>query len=312
MTIFLILAATFAAVCLMTYGALTLRAQKLALSHRFKKPKAEADPFVSLRKKERQTKVKNRLMEWISSFGRLAMKDKGGDASLSDLRLTLIKAGFRHSSAAAAFFGIRVLLAMFLPAVSLFVFWLKGQPLNMNVMVAALLCGIGYYIPKYVLKFLAKQRMDRIDRTLPDVLDLMIVSMEAGLSLQATLNRVAEEIKRLSKDFHRELSIANAELRAGIPRDVALKNLAERTGVPSVKSLVALMLQSEKMGASITQSLRNHATFVRVQRAQRAEEIAAKMPVKIVFPTLFCIFPSIFIVILGPAAISIYRNLVSQ
>ncbi len=312
MVVILILAATFVAVCLMTYGLLALREQQRAISDRFKKPKKEADPLLALRKKERQNKVKNRLVEWVSSFGKLALKDKETEASLPDLRLTLIKAGFRHSAAPAVFFGVRILLALFFPAVSLLVLWLKGQPLNMNVMVAAILCGIGYYSPKYVVNYLAAARQDRLDRALPDVLDLMIVSMEAGLSLQATLNRVADEIKRLSKDFHRELSLANAELRAGIPKDVALKNLAERTGVPSVKSLVSLMLQSEKMGASISQSLRNHATFVRVQRAQRAEEVAAKMPVKIIFPTLFCIFPSVFIVILGPAAISIYRNLIAQ
>lgn len=312
MTVLLILAATFATVCLMTYGVLMLRAQKRALSERFKKPKKGADPLVALRKQERQTKVKNRMMEWISSFGKLALKDKEMESSLPDLRSTLIKAGFRHSSAPAAFFGIRILLALLLPAMSLLLLWLQGQPLNMNIMVASILCGIGYYAPRFAVTHLAAARQDRIDRALPDVLDLMIVSMEAGLSLQATLNRVAEEVKRLSKDFHWELSIANAELRAGIPRDVALKNLAERTGVASVKSLVSLMLQSERMGASISQSLRNHATYVRVQRAQRAEEIAARMPVKIIFPTLFCIFPSIFIVILGPAVISIYRNLLSQ
>jgi tight adherence protein C len=138
----------------------------------------------------------------------------------------------------------------------------------------------------------------------------MIVSMEAGLSLQATLNRVADESNRISKELSRELQVTNAELRAGISRDTALKNLGERTGVQSVKSLVALMIQSERMGASISHALRNHASYTRVQRAQRAEEIAAKMPIKIVFPTLLCIFPSIFIVILGPAGISIYRTLV--
>ncbi len=157
-----------------------------------------------------------------------------------------------------------------------------------------------------------KQRQNRIDRALPDVLDLMIVSMEAGLSLQSTLNHVADEVKRISKDFHGELRITNAEMSTGIPRDNALRNMGERTGVQSVKSLIGLMIQSEKMGASISQSLRTHADFVRVQRAQKAEEMAAKLPIKIIFPTLVCMFPAIFIVILGPAAIQIYHTLLKK
>jgi tight adherence protein C len=182
----------------------------------------------------------------------------------------------------------------------------------MNLGIALAAAILGYYLPNYILRGALNRRQERIDRTLPDVLDLMIVSLEAGLSLQSTLNHVSEEVRRISKDLQQELRITNAELRTGIPRDNALKNLGERTGVQSVKSLVALMIQSEKMGASIAQSLRTHADFVRVQRGQRAEELAAKMPIKIIFPTLFCIFPSIFIVILGPAAFQIYRALVAK
>jgi tight adherence protein C len=137
----------------------------------------------------------------------------------------------------------------------------------------------------------------------------MIVCMEAGLALQGTFVRVAEEIKSLSKDLHNELQITNAELRAGIPRETALKNLAERTGVQSIRSLVNLMVQSEKMGTSIAETLRTQANFTRVQRAQRAEEIAAKLPVKILFPMMVFIMPTLFIVILGPGAINISRNL---
>ena len=183
---------------------------------------------------------------------------------------------------------------------------------SMNLAIVMGLAALGYYLPKYILQKALKQRQNRIDRTLPDVLDLMIVAMEEGLSLQSTLNHVADEVKRISKDFHGEQRITNAELRTGIPRDNALKNMGERTGVQSVKSLIGLMIQSEKMGASISQSLRTHADFVRVQRAQKAEEMAAKLPIKIIFPTLLCMFPAIFIVILGPAAIQIYHTLLQK
>jgi tight adherence protein C len=137
----------------------------------------------------------------------------------------------------------------------------------------------------------------------------MIVSMEAGLALQATLVRVAEEVRSISKELYKELQFTNAELRTGSSRDTALKNLAERTGVPSIKSLVSLILQSEKMGTSIAEALRTHADFIRVQRAQKAEEIAAKMPVKILFPMMLCIMPVLFIIIIGPGAIRISRTL---
>jgi tight adherence protein C len=231
---------------------------------------------------------------------------------ISDLRLTLIQAGFRYTNAVAVFYGIKAISTILLPLIYLAYVMGASKVSTINLSIAMAAAALGYYLPNYLLKRALNKRQDRIDRALPDVLDLMIVSMEAGLSLQSTLNHVAEEVLRISKDFYRELRITNAELRTGIPRDNALKNLGERTGVQSVKSLIALMIQSEKMGASIAQSLRTHADFVRVQRAQRAEELAAKMPIKIIFPTLLCIFPAIFIVILGPAAIQIYHVLLKK
>jgi tight adherence protein C len=201
---------------------------------------------------------------------------------------------------------------MFFPLCYLIYMMWTSKVTTMNLGIALVAAALGYYIPNYILRRSLHRRQDRIDKALPDVLDLMIVSMEAGLSLQSSLNHVAEEVRRISKDLQQEFRITNAELRTGIPRDVALKNLGERTGVQSIKSLIALMIQSEKMGASIAQSLRTHADFVRVQRGQRAEELAAKMPIKIIFPTLFCIFPAIFVVILGPAAIQIYRSLIAK
>ncbi len=306
----LIMVATFISVCLLTYGLFVFLSSRRSVKERFAKRKKEDDPLLKLRRADKKSRLKNRFISYISSFGKFAVKDEKEDFSeTSSLRMTLIRAGFRHSSSPAVYFGLRVLLAVGLPLIfMLYVVFFKRGADSFSLMSALILSAIGYYGPVYGLKFIANRRMDRIDRALPDVLDLLIVSMEAGLSLQASLNRVAAECGRLSRELSRELEITNAELRAGIPRDIALKNFADRTGVQSVKSLVALMIQSEKMGASISQSLRTHASFSRVQRAQKAEEIAAKMPVKIVFPTLFCIFPALFIVILGPAAISIYRN----
>jgi tight adherence protein C len=119
---------------------------------------------------------------------------------------------------------------------------------------------------------------------------------------------VSDEVKGISTDLYRELQLTNAELRTGLAREVALKNLGERTGVQNVKALVGLMIQSDRMGASIVQALRTHASFLRVQRSQKAEERAAKLPVKIMFPLLLCIFPAIFVVVLGPAVIQLSKN----
>jgi tight adherence protein C len=177
-----------------------------------------------------------------------------------------------------------------------------------HLMVAFLAAASGFYMVPYLLRLLTSRRQDRIDKALPDVLDLLIVCMEAGLSLQATINRVSDEVKSISIDLYKELQLTNAELRTGINREIALRNLGERTGVQNVKALVGLMIQSDRMGASIVQSLRTHAAFLRVQRSQRAEERAAKLPVKILFPLLLFIFPAIFVVVLGPAAIKITKS----
>jgi tight adherence protein C len=225
------------------------------------------------------------------------------------LKSTLFQAGFRHPNAPAIYFGLRTLCAFLLPLPFMFLNIWQGKSAFTILMFAFLLAAAGYFLPTYALKVSLRRRQDRLDRALPDVLDLMIVCMEAGLALQGTFLRVAEEIKSLSKDLHNELQITNGELRAGIPRETALKNLAERTGVQSIKSLVGLMVQSDRMGTSIADTLRTQADFTRVQRAHRAEEIAAKMPVKILFPMMLFIMPALFIVILGPGAINISRNL---
>jgi tight adherence protein C len=306
--------AVFSAVGLLTFGLLLYSGTRREMAERFAKSKTGMTPMV--RRDSKASNLKERILEIISSFGKMTLgqgkENEKEKAKVSDLRLTLIQAGFRYTNAVAVFYGFKVISTILLPlAYMVYVVWTsKFNTVNLAVTIGA--AALGFYLPNYILRRCLNGRQDRIDKALPDVLDLMIVSMEAGLSLQSTLNHVADEVRRISKDFHRELRITNAELRTGIPRDNALKNLGERTGVQSVKSLIALMIQSEKMGASIAQSLRTHADFVRVQRAQRAEELAAKMPIKIIFPTLFCIFPAIFIVILGPAAIQIYRTLIKQ
>jgi tight adherence protein C len=304
--IYLVWIASFSTVSLLTYGLFIYTRSRRVLKDRFRKPEAQILPALRRGDTSGPNSLKKAFLNWVSSLGRLALKDPGG---MSELRNILIQAGYRHPNAPAIYFGLRALAAFTLPLPYLLYPLLRGKTSVVTLVVAFLLALAGYFLPNYLLQVRLRQRQDRIDKALPDVLDLMIVSMEAGLSLQATLIRVAEEVRHISRDIYAELQITNAELRTGISRDTALKNLGERTGVQSVKSLVALMIQSDRMGSSISQALRTHADFIRVQRAQKAEEIAAKLPVKILFPLMLCIMPALFIVILGPAGIQIAKTL---
>jgi tight adherence protein C len=269
---------------------------------RFKTTTAKAMP---LYQRESSGNLMKRLLGWVSSCGKFATKDK---ENTYKLRFSLIQAGFRHPKGTAIYFGFQVLGAFFVPMPYLLLNAMHGTMTSGNLIICLLLAGAGFYLPQLSLKFITRRRKDRIDKGLPDVLDLLIVCMEAGLSLQATINRVADEVRPISVDLHNELTLLNAELRTGISREMALKNMGERTGVQNVNSLVGMMVQSDKMGTSISQALRVHSAFLRTHRAQKAESQAAKLPVKIMFPMLMFIFPAVFVVVLGPSVIHIMHN----
>jgi tight adherence protein C len=293
---------TFAAAAFLTYGILSYYNSRRMVRDRFKKVSTDSMPLIY---RDEVNSLKKRFLDWISSLGKFAVET---DKDNSKLRQTLIQAGFRHPKGPAIYFGLRILLGFLLPMIYLLANAMHGTMTRGNLMFCFLAAGVGFYCGPYIMKLITNRRQDRIDKALPDVLDLLIVCMEAGLSLQATINRVSDEVKSISLELYKELQLTNAELRTGIHREVALKNLGERTGVQNVKALVGLMIQSDRMGASIVQSLRTHAAFLRVQRAQKAEEKAAKLPVKILFPMLMFIFPSIFVVVIGPAIIQITKS----
>ncbi len=293
--------ASFVTGTFFVYGVLHYTGSRRLVKDRFKKATATAMPLYQ-REKGNWTK---RFLEWVSSWGKFATKDK---EHTFKLRYALIQAGFRHPKGTAIFFGFQALGAFFLPLPYLLFNAMQGKMTSGNLMICLMLAAAGFYLPQYGLKFITNKRKDRIDKALPDVLDLLIVCMEAGLSLQATINRVSDEVRPISLDLHNELTLLNAELRTGINRETALKNMGERTGVQNVNSLVGMMIQSDRMGTSISQALRVHSAFLRTQRAQKAEEQAAKLPVKIMFPMLLFIFPSVFVVVLGPAVINIMQS----
>lgn len=172
-----------------------------------------------------------------------------------------------------------------------------------------LLALIGFYLPNFWLRRKVDRRKEKILRGLPDALDLMVVCAEAGVGLDAAIQRVGEEMKLANRPLSEEFRLLNLELRAGKQRRDALKNLALRTDLDDVRSLVTLLVQTERFGTSIAQALRVHSDSMRTKRFQRVEEVAAKLPVKLLFPLIFFIFPSLFVVILGPAILKVYRTL---
>ena len=229
---------------------------------------------------------------------RVGNKVPRSPAEMGKLRLRLVQAGFRSEEALTIFFGLRVALAFA-------GFGLCATPvlIHPNTALALGALGFGYVGPGIVLARLAKRRQHRIRLSLADALDLLVVSVEAGLGLDQALLRVGEELEFAYPDLSDELKLVNLELRAGKGRVDALRNLGERTGVDDLASLCTMLIQTDKFGTSVAQSLRVHSETLRTKRRQRAEEAAAKTGVKMVFPLVFCIFPSIWVVTIGPAAI---------
>jgi tight adherence protein C len=234
----------------------------------------------------------------VKTLKHLAKYAPQSPSELGKLQQRLVAAGYRNRDARTIFIGIRL-------AFALLTFFVASSPLvgRPNVFLALGMAALGYLLPSMVLGRMAKKRQHRIRLSLADVLDLLVVSVEAGLGLDQALQRVGEELATTHKDLSDELRLVNLEMRAGKARQEALRNLADRTGVDDLSSLAAMLIQTDKFGTSVAQSLRVHSDTLRTKRRQRAEEAAAKTGVKMVFPLVFCIFPAIFVVTIGPAAI---------
>ncbi len=260
-----------------------------------------------------QSPIKNRLLGWVADVTRpiskLSMPEEGFEKS--SIRLRFVHAGIRNATAAAAFFGIKTLLTLGLPLLGFVALTLSGSPLKGNTLLLSMLAfaAVGYYGPNMVLSHLVKVRQREIFESFPDALDLMTVCVEAGLGTEAAMMRVADDLQLKSPALADEMRLVNLELRAGADRERALRNLAIRTGVEEVDGFVTMISQAERFGTSIAASLRIHAEMLRTRRRQRAEEAAAKIALKLLFPLIFCIFPSLMVVLMGPAMIQIYRVL---
>jgi len=251
-----------------------------------------------LGERKEEVEVKPRFQRLLGFVKRVGDKAPRSPKEMGSLRLRLVQAGYRRDDAITLFFGIRICVALGL--FGLFSTSILGRP---NMMFALCGLGLGYILPGMVLARLAKRRAHKIRLALADMLDLLVVSVEAGLGLDQAMMRVASELGLAYPDLSDELRLINLELRAGKPRSEALRHMADRSGVDDLSSLVTMLIQTDKFGTSVAQSLRVYSETLRTKRRQRAEEAAAKTGVKMVFPLVLCIFPSIWIVTIGPAAI---------
>jgi tight adherence protein C len=238
----------------------------------------------------------------LVSLGKYLPANSGKESSS---RLLAIRAGYRGPNAIFVVRGVKVLLPIGF-AVLVFASGIyRGNPL-MILLTAAV---AGYLLPELWLGWRVRARQHRLRKGLPDALDLLVLCIEAGLGLDQALLRVSEELQITHRELSEELQLVNLEMRVGKTRLEALRELARRTGLEDIKALVAMLIQTERFGTSIAQSLRVHGDDLRVRRRQRAEEMGAKTSVKMVPPLVFFIFPALMVVILGPAVLTLLRQL---
>ena len=241
----------------------------------------------------------------LESLSKLSVPEGGWQGSQG--RLKFIRAGFREASAAQAYYAAKTALTLVLPlllALVISAVW-PATPYPRLAMYVLLLAALGYYLPDLYLRFLTHRRADEMRDTLPDLIDLLVICTESGLGMDAAINRVSQEIARSSKTLAEEFYLAALEIRAGAGRPAALKNLALRVDLEDLHGLVSMLVQADRFGTSLAESLRIQSEVMRTKRMQRAEEIAAKVPVKMLIPLIFFIFPSLLTVLIGPAVIQI-------
>ena len=223
-------------------------------------------------------------------------------------RRLLMASGYREDGALAAFFGFRALALVGCVLVALAC--LPFIPIYALRIVAVVFGGIlGMFLPGIILDMMVSARQERLRLSLPDALDLMVICVEAGLGLDQAISNVSKELSATHADIADEFGLINAEMRAGKRRVDALRNLADRTGEPELRKLVAILIQTDRFGTSIADSLRTHSDYMRIRRRQEAEERAAKVGVKLVFPIFLCILPAMLCVVAGPGILQLFKQL---
>jgi tight adherence protein C len=275
-------------------------------------------PGKMLRQLGRPVITHNRLVEdggepeastLVTVLHQIGSKIPSSETETAALRTELIRAGFRAEGAATVFYGLRIVTTLVMLALS--VMLEPKMPPNPIMKVALLVsgCAAGWILPRFFLEKKVAKRQLIVKLSLPDALDLLVVSVEAGLGLDQAIQHVARELQVSHPQLSEEMSLVTLEMRAGKRRSEALRNFAERTGEPEIQKLVAILIQNDRFGTSMGESLRNHSDFLRTRRRQEAEERAGKVGVKLVFPIFFFILPSMLIVAAGPGILQIFKYL---
>lgn len=257
------------------------------------------DPSLSLIENNPMTTMAERVAEPLNRIVPISAVEA------AKLQKQLLQAGYRSPDAATAFRAIQISLVIAMPTLVAMVCLMLERPLNNFFIWGIIGAAFGFYLPKYVLLKKTTARQRRITWALADMMDLMVVAVEAGLALNGALNRVGDELKELHPDMHYELDLVNLEIRVGRSREDALRNLAERTGVDDIRSFVALLIQADRYGSSIAKAVRIFADSLRTKRRQRAEQASQKAALKLIFPLTLFLFPVIILVILGPALLNL-------
>jgi tight adherence protein C len=233
-------------------------------------------------------------------------------ASVGDvkkLQKQLMQAGFRSRQAPAIYRSLHFMSMLIFPAAVVLLWMFLTRPMNTVLMPALFAFAAGFFLPRFILNRLIASRKLRITWGLADALDLMVITMEAGLGLNAAMLKVCEELREVHPDISKEFELANLEIRVGRERSEALRNLAERTGVEDLNSLVGMLIQADRFGTSIAKAVRIYSDSLRTKRRQRAEQAAQKAAFKLLLPLGVLLFPTMFIIILGPAMLNIFDML---
>jgi tight adherence protein C len=255
---------------------------------------------------EERSDRRERVEALIEEMGEKILP-RGSDRS--ERRARLVRAGYYSPGAVPLYYGARLLMTIGFATVLFLMGSLRGLSPALAILMGATGAGIGWLLPQIFLSRKTRARQKDMQKALPDALDLMVTCVEAGLGLNQALVRVSEEIGYVSHVMGDEMRLVNLEIRAGTPRAEALRHLGERTGLADLRTLTAMLVQTDRFGTSIARALRVHSDTMRIKRRQRAEEAAAKTTIKLVFPLVLFIFPAMFVVILGPAMLHILKTL---
>jgi tight adherence protein C len=248
-----------------------------------------------------------RVAAVINILSKLSLPEEGWQSS--SVQLKFLQAGIRNKKAPQYHFAVKTLLSIVMPVLlALFLHFAKPEiPLSRAMIFVSVTATAGYYLPELLLRIITQKRVERMRDTLPDMVDLMVICTESGMGIDSAVTRISREMASTSPDLAQEFYLSGLEMRAGATRIEALRNLALRSKLEALDDLVSVLVQADKFGTSLAESLRVQSDTMRTRRTQRAEELAAKIPVKMLLPLILFIFPTLLMVLLGPALIQVIQ-----